>query len=105
MKKMATYMQILHIKQFIVHLNEINQLHKDKVYERNPSYKIYESCDQVEHKLTAWVVVISEARLIDNENFFACIDRTKHGKMGLNLIQLSSMMRKDVGNGTSGVPK
>ena len=50
------------------------------MYERNPSYKIYETYEQVEHKLTARFVVISGARLIDNGNFFACIDRTKHGK-------------------------
>ena len=36
-----------------VSLNENNSLQEEKVYERNFSYKVYESLDQVNSKLTA----------------------------------------------------
>ena len=49
MKKTDTYMPTLLTKllqsQCIVSLNENNSLHKEKVYERNPSYKIYDRLD------------------------------------------------------------
>ena len=40
--------------------------------------------------------------LINDENFYVCINGTKLEKMGLFFIKLSLMIRKNVGNGTSG---
>ena len=50
MKKTNTYMPTLLTKllqsQCIVSLSENNSLHEEKVYDKNPSYKIYDRLDQ-----------------------------------------------------------
>ena len=78
MKKTDNYMQPLLMKllqsQCIVNMSEKNSLHAEKVYERNPSYKIYESLDQVNSKVTAGEgAVISGIRLANDENLYVCI--------------------------------
>ena len=70
--------------QCTVSLNENNSLHEDKVYERYPSYKIYESLDQVNSKLTVRGGVISGIRLMNEEVFFVCIHWKKHGRYGIS---------------------
>ena len=49
--------------------------------------------------------VLSGIQLINDKNFHVCINGNKSGKMGLFFIKLSLMKRKDIGNGTSGVPQ
>ena len=46
---------------------------------------------------------MSLTRLIENENFFVCIDTKEHGNMGYQFIKLCFIMRKEVGNDLSGV--
>ena len=74
MKKTNNYVPTLLTKllqsQCILILKHNNSLYKEKVYKRNPSYKIYENLDQVNSKLTAVEGgFISEIRLINDENF------------------------------------
>ena len=77
-----------------------------KCMKKTLSYKIYESLDQVNSKLTAVEGgVVSGIRLINDENFYACINGENAEKMGLFSTKFSLMIRKDIGNGTSGVPE
>ena len=75
---MPTLLTKLLQSQCIESLNENYSLHEEKVYERNPSYKIYESLDQVKNILA--VVeggMISGIKLINDENFYVCINGKK----------------------------
>ena len=72
-----------------------NSLHKEKVYERSPSYKIYESLDQVNSKGTAVEGgVIRWIMLMNDDNFYVCIDREKW-ENGIILYKLSLIIRKE----------
>ena len=102
MKKNYTYIPTLLTKllriQCIASFSESNLLHKEKIYERNPSYKIYNRLDKMKNILNAVKgVVLSGVQLINYENFYVNMD-----KRGF-FIKLSLTIRKDVGNGTSGV--
>ena len=92
--------------QCIVSLNENNSFYEEKVYEKKTSYKIYDSLDQVKSKLIPVEGgVLSGIMLINDESFYACINGKKVEKMGLFFIKLSLLIRKDIENGTSGVPQ
>ena len=74
--------------------------------ERNPIYKIYECLDQVNSKRTAVEGgVINGIRLMNDEDLYVCINEKNMEKMGLLFVKLFLMIRKNVGNGTSGVPQ
>ena len=67
--------------QCIASLNKNNSLHKENVYERNPSYKIYDRLDQVKNVLTAVKDgVLSGVWLINDENSYVCINGKTCGK-------------------------
>ena len=102
MKITDTYMPTLLTKvlqsQYIVSLNENDSLHKEKVYERNPNYKIYDRLDQVKSILTAVKGgVLSGVPLINEGNFYVCISGKNVQTMGSFFIKLSLIIRKDIG--------
>ena len=108
LKKTYTYMPILLTKLFqslcIVHLNENNLLQEVRVYEQNPSYKIYESSDEMKVKHTTKGRVIRGIRQMNIEDFyFYWLEWI--WKKELSFIRLSSMTRKDVGIGAHVVPQ
>ena len=99
MKKTNTYMPTLLMKllqsQCVVHSNENSSLHEKKVHERNPSYKIKESLDQMNSKLTAAEgEVISGIRLMNDENFYVSINGMTSGKnwIVIYLLQLQTIV-------------
>ena len=101
---MPTLLTKLFQSQYIVSLNENNSLNEEKVYERNSRFKNYESLDQVKNILTAVKEgVLSGVQLINDENFYVCINGKKRGKLAFFFIKLYFMIRKDIVNGTTGV--
>ena len=92
-KKFDTYMPTLLTKllqlQCIVSLNENNLLHEEKVYERSPSSKMYESLGQVNSTLAAVKgKVLSGIQLINDENFCVFINRKNVEKIELLFIKI-----------------
>ena len=65
-----------------------------KVYGRNPSYKLHESLDQENSKLTARSGVLSRMRLMNDEQYMFAFMGKNVEKMGLFFIKLSLMIRK-----------
>ena len=80
-KKTDTYMPTL--------LTKLLQLYKEKKYQRNPSYKLHDILDQVNSKITAVKGgVLSGLQLINDENFYVCINGKKCGKKGNVLYKI-----------------